>query len=105
MMMMTALAVWMVVQATVNVPVVEAAACCQDCEAQEAAAYQACANGSHENCSGLQACYDEVDQNLMHYCFSHCIYCSNCDEGADAWCGLIESDPHNWFCGGDGGCS
>ncbi len=56
-------------------------ACCQDCEAKEAACYASCNAGSHDlgGDDSSQACADKCDAELWNSaygCWTHCAYCS-----------------------------
>jgi hypothetical protein len=52
---------------------VAAAACCTQCENNEAAGYLACEQQSHGSCNGLQDCYNMVESS-MEFCWAHCTY-------------------------------
>lgn len=70
-----------VLQATLLPEPVLALACCQECEAQEAACYDSCYDADHNVAvdDSLDTCYDACDAELydsFYGCWTHCMYCS-----------------------------
>jgi hypothetical protein len=68
----------LVVYATAGARVVQAAACCQECEAMQMACYASCEANNHNNGANdsLNACLDacELESNIDS-CNRHCVYC------------------------------
>jgi hypothetical protein len=66
----------------------QALACCQACEAQEAACYSACDSSSHSGGDTLQECYDSCYYWLYEWtygCWLNCEYCQQYSGGFSCW--------------------
>lgn len=98
---MTALAVFVLTLAysLVAPAPLQAAACCQECEAQEAACYGACDAASHglDEDDTTQSCYDNCIDALYYQsygCWTHCTWCGS---GTSTCYTFVVQ--HNYECG------
>lgn len=99
------------IHATMSPARVEAAACCQTCEANEMACYAACDSSSHDSGDSVQECYDSCYYQLYEWtfgCWRHCQYCQQ-PPGSECWSCLVSehgSQPgyhHVYYCWQTGG--
>lgn len=77
-------------------PVQADAACCQACEAQEAACNAACGESSHGDGDTLQECYDSFYYWLYEWtygCWLHCEYCQQYSGGFSCWVSTHGASP------------
>jgi hypothetical protein len=88
-----------------------ARACCETCEANEAACYASCESSSHNGGDSLQACNDSCFYVLYEQassCWRNCSYCQ-LDPGSECWSCLVDehgSAPdyhHVYYCWETGG--
>ena len=85
------LVVVLLAHATVYPSPVQASACCQTCEALEAACDDSCSSSSHDGGDSAQACYDSCYYWLYEWtygCWTSCQYCQQAP-GSECWSCLV----------------
>ena len=89
-MTLSAVVAVLVAHATVYPRDIQAAACCQTCEANELACYGACNDASHTDPDAVQACRDSCYYWLYgtYGCWTNCVYCQQ-DPGSECWSCLV----------------